>query len=220
MTRSRKPSDIRKKICRKPRRNEPNAILIVTEGKKTEKEYFNCLINQLRVGADVNFPRNGNSAPVSIVNRARKEIERDSSRYEIIYCVFDKDDRSISEYDEAISMIKKLNRTYQNIKISAVPSVPSIEYWFYLHADYLDKPYSNARELEKDLKRIPQFSKYNKSIPSDLFKYLFDNRKTAKGNAARSLKDGKHRGEKTYHENPSTRIHVILSKLEKFSSIP
>lgn len=219
MTHSRKSRNIRKKISRKPRRDEPNTILIVTEGKKTEKEYFNFLINQLRVGADVNFPRNGDSAPISVVNRARKEIERDNNRYEIIYCVFDKDDRSISSYDEAISMIKDLNRTYNNIKVSAIPSVPSIEYWLYLHDSYLDKPYLTARDLERDLKRIPQFNRYDKSIPIELFRYLFNNRKTAAEHAARSLTDGKNRVEKLYHENPSTRIHIILNKLEKFSSV-
>lgn len=207
------------KIIRESSREEPKSVLIVTEGRKTEKEYFDALIRRLRVGADIDAPRNGDSSPISVVNRAKKAIKRDETEYDIIYCVFDKDNRTYSSYDEAIRMIKNLNRRHSDIEINAIPSVPSIEYWLYLHTGYLDRPYSNAREMEKDLKRIPQFKRYNKSITSDLFKYLFKNRQTAKDNAARSVTDGKHRLDKMYHENPSTRIHVILKKLEEFSSI-
>lgn len=216
MTRSRKPKSTKRRIDRKHHRIESKTVLIVTEGKKTETDYFDKLILKLRASADIEGTRKGDSAPTSVVKRAEKAIRRDSGEYEVIYCVFDKD--SHADYEAAIKMIDKLNRSNVNIEISAVPSVPCIEYWFYLHKKYLDKPYatvgSPATELLKDLKKIPEFRDYDKSIPIKIFNYLFDNQHKARENAIRSLEDGQQRGDREYHENPSTRVHLVLERLE------
>lgn len=217
MTRSRKPKNPKRQINRKHRRIEPTAILIVAEGRKTEKDYFDQLVRKLKAVADIEGARNDDSAPSSVVKRAENAIKRDNSEYEVIYCVFDRD--SHADYDAAIKMIDQLNRSYAGIEISAIPSVPCIEYWFYLHSKYSDRPYqkigSPAADLLRDLQKISEFKDYNKSISKELFDYLFENQHKAKKNAIRSLEEGRKREDGEYHENPSTRVHLVLEGLER-----
>ena len=216
MTSSTRKRDFQSRRGRRPFRREPKPILIVTEGEKTEKEYFDALIQKLGVGASVDLTEKGDSAPTSVVRKAMKSIERGDD-YEIIYCVFDRDNHD--DYDNAIKLINSFDR--DGVAIHAIPSIPCFECWLYLHSDYLTKPYSNANssatQMLKDLRRKSPFENYNKSISTDLFEYLFENRHNAKKHAIRAIKYGKQNGHDEYHEDPSSRVYLVLDGLENFS---
>ena len=217
MTNPGRKRDFQSRRRRQPIRKEPKPILIVTEGQKTEKEYFDALIQKLGVGASVDLAEKGGSAPTSVVKKAMKSIDRGDD-YEIIYCVFDRDDHD--DYDYAIKLINSVDKE-RDIEIHAIPSIPCFECWLYLHSDYLTKPYSNvgssAREMLNDLREKSPFENYNKSISDDLFEYLFNNRHDAKKHAIHAIKCGRQNGHAEYHEDPSSRVYLVLDVLENFS---
>ena len=69
----------------------PERILIVCEGKKTEKNYFDRLSRLLELrNIEVTHY---NSAPISVVNGAisRKQEEENDFPFDEVWCVFDRD---------------------------------------------------------------------------------------------------------------------------------
>ena len=197
--------------------DELQPILIVTEGKKTEKEYFDNLIQRLDVSGSIDVIEKSKSAPTRVVEKAKESIDKKED-YEIIYCVFDKDNHK--DYDRALEMITSIDGT-NSIEVHAITSVPCFEYWLYLHSAYTDGPYSSAKEIRNNLEQIPKFKDYDKSIQGALFEYLFKYRLKAKNNAIRALKAARQhqRAPKEHHENPSTRVHIVLEKLEHYHAM-
>ena len=116
------------------RRSEPNlerpdaelaekpSILIVCEGKNTEPSYF----NQFRLSsATVKSVGEGYNT-ISLVNRAGQLAEE--GKYDQVWCVFDKDDFSENDFNNAI-------QTAKNRKFEIAYSNQSFEYWLILHFD-------------------------------------------------------------------------------------
>lgn len=118
----------------KRRRSEPNldrpvaqliekpSILIVCEGENTEPSYF----NQFRLSsATVKSVGEGYNT-ISLVNRA---IQLTNERqYDQVWCVFDKDDFSENDFNNAIQIAKANN-------FGIAYSNQSFEYWLILHFD-------------------------------------------------------------------------------------
>ena len=197
--------------------DEPKPILILTEGEKTEKQYFDELVQKLDVGASVEVIEKVRSAPIKIAEKAQAFIEEEED-YEIIYCVFDKDTHS--NYDRALELISSINGI-RSVEVHAISSVPCFEFWLYLHSSYSDRSYSSARELKRELKKIPEFKDYDKYIQDALFEFLFRNRHKARDNAIRALKSARgHQSKfKLHHQNPSTQVHIVLKMLEYYASM-
>ena len=217
MSRSSKKKNL--KSCRKRPsvRDEQKSILILTEGERTEEQYFNELIQELGVGAWVEVIEKVKSAPIKIAEKAQAFIE-EKEDYEIIYCVFDKDIHS--DYDRALELINNINGM-DSVEVHAISSVPCFEFWLYLHWSYSDGSYSSARELIRKLKKIPEFKDYDKSIQGALFEYLFIRRHTARDNAIRVLRSarGHQNKPKLHYQNPSTQVHIVLKMLEHYASM-
>ena len=217
MSRSNKRKNLKSSLKRSSARYSPKRVLILTEGEKTEKQYFEELILKLQVGASVDVIEKVRSAPMKIAEKAQAFID-DEEDYEIIYCVFDKDIHA--NYDKALELINSINGK-RSVEVHAISSVPCFEFWLYLHSSYSDRSYSSAGELKRKLKNIPEFSDYDKSIQGALFEYLFRHRGTAADHAERVLKSAhRHQSKiKNHYENPSTRVHIILKKLEYYAKM-
>ena len=215
MSRSSKKRNFRSSRKRAFVRDEQKPILILTEGEKTEKQYFDELVQKLGVGASVEVIEKVKSAPIKIAEKAQAFIEEEED-YEIIYCVFDKDTHS--DYDRALELINDINGV-RSVEVHAISSVPCFEFWLYLHSSYSDKSYSSARELKRTLKGIPEFRDYDKSIQGALFEYLFGRRHKARDNAIRVLKSarGHQNKPRLHYQNPSTQVHVVLKMLEDYA---
>ena len=138
MSRSRRQGVLSKKMNRRGKRSGPRKVLIVTEGRKTEKEYFGAMIRRLDIGSEVDILANCDPAPTSVVQAAKDRINGNSD-YHLVYCVIDRDNHG--DYDQALKEIEVINRQSDAI-LDAIPSLPCFEYWLYLHKEYSSKPYS------------------------------------------------------------------------------
>jgi len=102
--------------------NEKPSILIVCEGKNTETSYF----NQFRVAsATVKSVGEGYNT-ISLVNRAVQIASQ--TKYDQVWCVFDKDDFDEIDFNNAV-------RKAQSKKYGVAYSNQSFEYWLILHFD-------------------------------------------------------------------------------------
>jgi hypothetical protein len=106
-------------------RNEPSkpvkpTILIVCEGKNTEPSYF----RQFKLSTATIIPIGEGFNTVSLVNRAIQLSEE--KVYEQVWCVFDKDDFSNADFNNAIQIAEAnhFDVAYSN---------QAFEYWLILH---------------------------------------------------------------------------------------
>lgn len=206
-------------------KQEAPRVLIVTEGSKTEPLYFRKLIAELGLTtAKVKIVGECGSAPKSVVEEAEKRLNEDS-RFEQIYCVFDRDRHD--SYDEALAKIQGLSgrRSFKSKTISAIPSVPCFELWYMLHLSDTRKPYqsaapggSPAKALIADLEKLADcFKGYEKSNCA-FFDSIAEHRDTASGRAEHFLKAAQGEEAKEFHENPSTRVHLLVKALADIAS--
>ncbi len=106
-------------------RNEPSklekpTILIVCEGENTEPSYF----RQFKLSTATIRPIGEGYNTVSLVNRA---IQLSSeSKYEQVWCVFDKDDFDNTHFNNAIQIAQANN-------FGVAYSNQAFEYWIILH---------------------------------------------------------------------------------------
>lgn len=151
---------------RKPIGSRPyqKQIVIVVEGTKTERLYFEALARDFRiqtVKVSV-IDSSGKTAPIQIVERAigtrkdlriREEWEED---HDELWCVFDTEDGSnISGLTEAYSKADT-----QDVKLAV--SNPSFEYWYLLHFRETDREFLNSDAVISELRNY--LKAYEKNI--------------------------------------------------------
>ncbi|WP_081716674.1 RloB family protein [Asticcacaulis sp. AC460] len=208
----------RREIGRQPNKR----ILIVCEGTRTERGYFDPVIKSLGItGIDVVIRDDCGSAPISVVRHAEAIVKSEGSfksgGYNYVFCVFDRD--SHDTFEAAKSKIESLNRSLSGSieRMCAITSIPCIEYWFVLHNAYTRSPYAAVKGKSvgdlcvEELKRNKVFEKYEKKLSSEQIHYLIDNLQKALRNSRAALSDSKDTGE----ENPSTRVHEMFDFLEE-----
>lgn len=210
-------------------RTERDKVLIVTEGTKTEPDYFRRLISELGLTtAKVKITGEGGSAPISVFETAEALLGRDDD-FEQIYVVFDRDRHET--YDDAIAKVVKLNGQagFEKKTIVAVTSVPCFEVWYGLHLSDANKPYgtesagaSPAKALISDLKKakldgVCVFKHYEKSDCGAFYKLIVDQRPKAQLRAESLLDRASKQGATLHHEDPSTRVHILVEALVKLS---
>ncbi len=109
----------------KPTKRKKAKFLIICEGENTEPSYF----KHFRLTyADIETVGEGYNT-ISLVNRAIDIVEQKKSqgkKYNQVWCVFDKDDFSDTDFNEAI---QKANAN--NMKVAF--SNQAFEYWIILH---------------------------------------------------------------------------------------
>lgn len=145
----------------------PKPILIVSEGTKTERSYFEQLDKFLRGRVRIRFGWARGSSPMNVYKQARKEYDREKSDlgadpYDRVFCVFDQDRHTT--YQQALDSIR--NATPAGI-FRAIPSVPCFEYWLLLHFAFRTQPYrgvgreSACDRVIKELRRdhMPKYQK-------------------------------------------------------------
>lgn len=101
---------------------EKPTILIVCEGENTEPSYF----KQFRLSSATIKPIGLGFNTVSLVNRAILLSQEKS--YNQVWCVFDKDDFSVNDFNNAITIAQANN-------FGVAYSNQAFEYWILLHFD-------------------------------------------------------------------------------------
>lgn len=209
------PSD-KKWFKRRNQRLEPlTRILIITEGTNSEPSYFKKLFDDLSIPTvRVEIISSKQSTPESVVAKL-KEVLKDGSEFEFIFCVFDRD--SHPAYTSSVKEIARFDERNTFGKIVATPSIPCFEFWYLLHANQSTKPYgvigSPCDSVVNDLKQVPYFASYSKSDCEGIYDELSSRMNTAISNAKSGIKLAKQNGYQLYHEDPSSRIYLVVEKL-------
>lgn len=141
-------------------------ILIVCEGEKTERNYFNAIRRERRLsGARVQIlPSYYGTDPLSVVNYALDKF-LESKDFDEVYAVFDRDDHH--GYNNALTRAAALNNAYKNdagvrVPFAAVPSVPNFELWLLLHFRNVLAPI-HRNEVYGELKKLAVYPAYAKN---------------------------------------------------------
>lgn len=204
------------------RQRTPVGVLIVTEGKNTEKEYFTCLKDELKPKRHhVNIVKAKGTAPMNVVKHAKLMITK-GKNIKFVYCVFDRDGKT-KNFNDAVAEVQSMNKGEGNVKkIEAITSIPCFEFWFSLHVrdkrpkyDGMDSP---CKRMEGDIKNFTPFNNYSKDqgyVPS-IFDDLKKKRSDALDRANSILKNVE--GDEIYSENPSTRVCVLVEDLIEMGS--
>ena len=163
-----------RQLARKERkagcRAEYERILIVSEGSKTEPQYFTEIKSTYRLhSANVQIlPCAMGTAPIQVVKYAQKLFENgDENRlmppksFDRVYAVFDRDEHS--SYFEALNLAKKLDKNLINddkqpVSFSAIASIPCFELWLLLH--YEDE------EIHQPIQREEVIARLKRCLPS------------------------------------------------------
>ena len=196
--------------------------MIVTEGSKTEPEYFRRLIRELGLTtASVKITGDGGSAPISVVEYA-ENLLKDDPDFEHVFLVFDRDRHTT--YDAAIAKAKTLRprKAPKGQDIVAIPSIPSFEIWYCFHVSGDRKPYSSgegvgspSQSLIHDLKASHAcFAEYDKARCDAFYDEIRPMRDQACTRAERALEEASKEGQPNLQENPSTRTHLVVRRLQ------
>lgn len=162
----------RKQLERKlGRRASFDRILIVSEGSKTEPNYFKEIRASYRLHtANVNVrPSELGTAPIQVVQYARELFESgdrhkniQSRAFEQVYAVFDRDDHD--SYFDALRLAETLNGKLRNdskqpIVFKAIASVPSFELWLLLHYEDIQASLHRDEVMHRLKNHIPGYEK-------------------------------------------------------------
>lgn len=203
---------------RSPKKVPRSNTLIVCEGEKTERIYFQDLKNDLRLTTvEVEIIGEG-GAPSTVVERAtRKRDERKkkakrniyTSEYDSIWCVFDIErPGQIHRLDDVINRAKANN-------FNLAMSNPAFELWYLIHFEPGGKPYHDCADITSDLKNyIPNYSK-----SESIYNTLSPHTDKAIANS-RNLLNNRWNGKNSEIKdcNPSTRVHRLVLHLKGISN--
>lgn len=161
-----------KQLARKQgRRASYDRILIVTEGSRTEPNYF----HEIRAAYSLHTanvavqPSELGTAPIQVVQYAQQLFEngdrhRNIQRrvFEKVYAVFDRDDHY--SYFDALRLAESLNGNLKNdlrqaVIFQAIASVPSFELWLLLHYEDIQAPLHRDEVIRRLKRHIPSYEK-------------------------------------------------------------
>lgn len=170
-------------------------FLIVCEGTETEPKYF----EKFRVPSKVIQVEGTGMNTVSLVKEAIRL--REDGEYDQVWCVFDKDDFSSDQFEQAIQLAHKngMRVAYSN---------QAFELWYVLHFCYMQNAIGRAdyrKMLDKYLG-----AKYEKNNP-EMYQFLLPKMDTAIENAKRLLNE--YNPHSPGRDDPSTLVHELVIEL-------
>ncbi|VTU06966.1 Uncharacterised protein [Actinobacillus porcinus] len=194
-----------------PKREAYKTVLIVCEGQKTEKLYFeNLILKEKLSSVNIKVYSGNNSDPKSVVETAiqKREEQRQYLDFDEVFCVIDRDNHST--FNEAQKLAKVNN-------IQLIVSYPSFEYWYLCHfiasrAPIIGTGSKSAGDMCVDLLNIhwkKTFNEIYKKARPGIYTILLPYLNTAKKNAMNALIDSEINNE----PNPSTRVHLLVENL-------
>lgn len=173
MARDNAPRDRQKKQLERKqgRRASYDRILIVSEGSRTEPNYFREIRSAFRLHtANVEVrPSELGTAPIQVVQYAKELFENGDRHkniqqraFEQIYAVFDRDDHG--SYHDALALSEQLNGKLRNdarqpVVFQAIASVPSFELWLLLHYEDIQIPLHRDEVMSRLKRHIPGYEK-------------------------------------------------------------
>jgi len=162
----------RKQLERKlNRRASYDRILIVSEGSKTEPNYFREIraANRLHTANVEVQPSELGTSSIQVVEYARELFEKGDRHkriqpraFEQVYAVFDRDDHT--SYFDALNLAASLdgklrNDNKQPVIFKAIASVPSFELWLLLHYEDIRAPLHRNEVIQRLKQYFPGYEK-------------------------------------------------------------
>jgi hypothetical protein len=162
----------RQQLERKASRRAPyDRILIVSEGSRTEPNYFKEIREEYRLHtANVEVQPSGfGTAPIQVVKYARDLFTSGDRHkhippraFERVYAVFDRDEHE--SYFNALSLAESLDSKLRNdlrqpVRFLAVASVPCFELWLLLHFEDIKSPLHRDEVLRRLKGHLPEYEK-------------------------------------------------------------
>lgn len=156
----------RKQACRA----SYDRILIVTEGSKTEPNYFREIRadHRLHTANIAVQPCKWGTAPLQIVQYAKDLFEKGNPHkiqpraFEQVYAVFDRDDHD--SYFDALQLATSLDNKLRNdlkrpVEFKAIASVPSFELWLLLHYEDIQALIHRDEVMRRLKQYLPDYQK-------------------------------------------------------------
>lgn len=154
-----------------PARKPFDRILIVTEGSKTEPNYFNEMSVHYRLPSTNvrSVPSGFGTDPLSVVNYAEhlfvngeERLSIEPKSFEQVYAVFDRDDHL--SYHPALGKAGRLGRQLRNdlrqqITFEAFASIPNFELWLLLHYENVIDPLHRNEVMHRLKGYLPDYEK-------------------------------------------------------------
>jgi hypothetical protein len=146
-------------------------ILIVSEGSKTEPNYFSEIRAAYRLHTTnvMVRPSELGTAPIQVVQYAQELFEKgdrhrgiQARAFEQVFAVFDRDDHD--SYFAALRLAESLDGKLKNdarqfIRFKAIASVPSFELWLLLHYEDIHAPLHRDEVMRRLKQYIPGYDK-------------------------------------------------------------
>lgn len=177
---------------------EKPTILIVCEGENTEPSYF----SQFRLSTATIKSIGEGYNTISLVNRAI-ELAKEKD-YEQVWCVFDKDDFDIHDFNNAI-----VTAEAQNFGVAY--SNQAFEYWIILHFDDHQGGGMHRKDYDKKINNLLKPFKLtydgegSKVITEEIFEVLDGiDEKTNRERKVLAIQRAKRNYEQFEHANPAT----------------
>jgi hypothetical protein len=201
--RRKESSFLRKKNIKSPK----EIILIVCEGEKTEKQYFEGFpVQKEIVKVDVAGKGYNTDSLVKEAIRLREEAKSKGKFYNQVWCVFDRDSFPPQNFNNAFILAKT-----NGIKIAY--SNEAFELWHLLHFNL----YENADKREYYKERLSKLigKKYEKNDPG-MYEILLKYQKKAISNAKKLY--SKYTSPNPEKDNPSTTVFKLVEELNRYIS--
>lgn len=162
----------RKQLERKlNQRASYDRILIVSEGSKTEPNYFSEIraAHRLHTANVVVRHSEQGTAPIQVVQYAQelftkgnRQLRIQPRAFEQIFAVFDRDDHG--SYFDALCLADSMDGKLRNdarkpVRFKAIASVPSFELWLLLHYEDIRTPLHRDEVLRRLRQHIPNYIK-------------------------------------------------------------
>jgi hypothetical protein len=181
-------------------------VILVTEGKVTEKQYFKMWARKLRTNFTLTIIDHKYTNPLGLVEVALqcKTEYANPDNPPIIWCIGDEDDH--------LKLKEALLKARAN-GISYALSIPCIELWFVLH--FQDQTaHLNTKKVHSACKK--HLKNYDKSLTEQHLELLFTNYQSARTRAifAEKWHAAKYVDEES--RNPSSNIWHLVDQLQKF----
>ncbi len=183
-------------------------FLIVCEGAKTEPNYFKSFRVPKNV-VEIEIKGLGEN-PSKLVQSAKELANQDE--YDQVWCVFDRDDWSLEDFNNALIQAKSLDDNKStNYSFKVAYSNEAFELWYVLHFELLNTGIPRCDYIRK-LDRLLNH-KYHKNSEI-IYAELLDKQNVAIKNATNLLQQ--YDPSTPVKNNPSTTVHLLVQELNRF----
>lgn len=186
-------------------------ILIVCEGKRTERIYFTKYRNRDN-GLQIEIPSNSTTDPKGLLDFANKKAESlGINRHNgSVWVVFDADRTTDTRLKD--SQLQEFETFARRNNINLLFSNPSFEIWYLLHFAYTTAALSNKDLIERLTQHLPAYDK-----ATCYFSDLLDKRETAIQHATRLITHHEEQGHAplSLSSNPSTQVPQLIAHIRE-----